>query len=141
MCTDLATNHDQFREYGLQACLYGWGWLSGLYEVSSSSSRPVQAFRGITSTERIRPAPVMCNDAIDFRHQVKGLRKSKNDHLVVSKVVLGERAASPVCEPLLTDPVTADMNVPHRHGHAAKGGGHGRGFAFLSFGVEPHGVA
>ena len=82
--------------------------------------------------ERPRPAAVLLDDLVDLLHQADGLGEGDDDLLVVGDVVLRERAALAVLEPLLADLVAADVEVPHVLAHALEAGG-------LGF-VEPHGV-
>ena len=92
--------------------------------------------------ERARPASVLFDDLVDLLHQADGLVERGDDLLVVGDVVLGERAAFSVLEPLLADLVATDVEVPNRFGHASKADGPGRGeLAPLRRGsIDPDGV-
>jgi len=50
---------------------------------------------------------------VDFGHEAKGFRQRRDDALVVGDVVVAERAALAVFEPLVADLVAADVEVPH----------------------------
>ena len=69
---------------------------------------------------------------VDLLHQANGLGEGDDDLLVVDDVVLGERAALAVLEPLLADLVATDVEVPHVLAHAPQAEGLGL--------VEPDGV-
>ena len=96
---------------------------------------------GLARLERPRPAAVLLDDLVDLLHQADGLGERDDDLLVVGDVVLRERAALAVLEPLLADLVAADVEVPHVLGHAAEADGAGlAGWPFSSRRVEPDGV-
>ncbi len=79
--------------------------------------------------ERIRPAAVGFDDLVDLPHDADGLEESDDDFLVVVDVVLRERAALPVLQPLVADVVAADVEVPDLLGDAAEADGAGINYA------------
>ena len=85
------------------------------------------------------------NDLVDLGHDADGLVQGDDDLLVVGDVLVRERAALPVLEPLVADLVAADVEVPDLLGHALEPDlpGFGGAVAFASVGlagVEPNGA-
>ena len=72
------------------------------------------------------------NNLVNLRHQADGFGQCDDDFLVVSDVVLRERAAFAVFQPFLADLIAADVEVPHRLAHTLEADG-------LRL-VHPHGV-
>ncbi len=79
--------------------------------------------------ECFRPATVGFDDLVDLLHDADGLEESDDDFLVVVDVVLRERAALPVLQPLVADVVAADVEVPDLLGDAAEADGAGINYA------------
>src|SRR5580700_5598823 len=68
--------------------------------------------------KRARPAAVLIDDFVDLTHEADCLGKGDDNLVVVGDVVLREPAALAVLEPFLADRVAADVELPHRLGHA-----------------------
>ena len=58
------------------------------------------------------------DEGVDFAHEADGFGDGDDDFLVVVNVVGGEEAAFAILEPLFSDLVAADMEVPNFRRHA-----------------------
>ena len=63
------------------------------------------------------------NELIDLLHQPGGLSECDDDAVVVGDIICGEGAVLTLLQPLLADPLAADMEVPDLLGHAAEADG------------------
>ena len=91
------------------------------------------------------PAAVGFDDLVDLGHDADGLVQGDDDLLVVGDVLVRERAALPVLEPLMADLIAADVEVPDllRHALKADAAGLRRAVALAGnglAGVEPDGA-
>lgn len=60
-----------------------------------------------------RPAAVVVDGFVYRGHQADGLGEGGDDALVVDLIVVAERAAFAVFQPLLADLIAADVELPH----------------------------
>ena len=72
----------------------------------------------LAGLERVGPAAVGFDDLVDLGHGVDGLTEGDDDLLVVADILVRERAALAVLEPLVADLVAADLEVPDLLWHA-----------------------
>ena len=103
-----------------------------LQSLSISDQRQLALFSVVSRNcnfECIRPAAVGFNNVVNLLHNADGLVQGDHDLLVVGDVVLRERAALPVLQPLVADLVAADVEVPDLLGDAAEADGAGINYA------------
>jgi hypothetical protein len=87
---------------------------------TNAPPKPRRSSIDLPRLKRGRPAAVLFDHVVDLLHEADGFGEGDDNAVVVLNIILRKGPAFAIFEPLLADPVTADMEIPHRLRHAGE---------------------